>query len=118
MANRSTRFPNTFRALCKNTNGREIFANWKNIIERGVILTNDGVFRVDEALEMRPPDSDGRADRRTLEHVEREHILGVLTLSDWKIEGDGGAAIILGMHPNTLRSRIKKLNISRQNTPA
>lgn len=90
----------------------------ENIIERGVILTNDGVFRVDEALEMRPPDSDGRADRRTLEHVEREHILGVLTLSDWKIEGDGGAAIILGMHPNTLRSRIKKLNISRQNTPA
>jgi hypothetical protein len=29
------------------------------------------------------------------------------------IDGDRGAAKILGMHPNTLRSRMKKLGMER-----
>jgi transcriptional regulator with GAF, ATPase, and Fis domain len=45
--------------------------------------------------------------------MEREHILKVLQKTRWKIEGEGAAAFILGLHPNTLRSRIKKLGIKR-----
>jgi transcriptional regulator with GAF, ATPase, and Fis domain len=45
--------------------------------------------------------------------VERDHILTVLVQTRWVIDGPGGAAKILDLHPNTLRSRMKKLSISR-----
>jgi transcriptional regulator with GAF, ATPase, and Fis domain len=31
----------------------------------------------------------------------------------WRIEGQSGAARILGLHPDTLRHRMKKLHITR-----
>ena len=34
-------------------------------------------------------------------------------LAGWVIEGPGGAAKVLGLHPNTLRSRMKRRGISR-----
>jgi transcriptional regulator with GAF, ATPase, and Fis domain len=49
----------------------------------------------------------------TLESVERDHIVAVLQQTDWVIEGARGAAPILGLHPNTLRNRMKKLGITR-----
>jgi transcriptional regulator with GAF, ATPase, and Fis domain len=49
----------------------------------------------------------------TLEDVERAHILAVLAQTGWVIEGPRGAAKILDMHPNTLRSRMKKLGVER-----
>ena len=49
----------------------------------------------------------------TLEQYERCHILEVLRETNWRIEGPKGAALILGLHPNTLRSRMQKLGIQR-----
>ena len=49
----------------------------------------------------------------SLEQVEKRHILDVLAQTDWVIEGARGAAKILDLHPNTLRSRMKKLRIER-----
>jgi transcriptional regulator with GAF, ATPase, and Fis domain len=46
-----------------------------------------------------------------LQDVERLHILEVLKSTGGVVEGSHGAATILGMHPNTLRSRMKKLGI-------
>jgi PAS domain S-box-containing protein len=48
-----------------------------------------------------------------LEAVERDHILKVLRHTSWVITGPRGAATVLGLNPSTLRSRIKKLGISR-----
>ena len=50
-------------------------------------------------------------DARTLEDVERSHILLVLERTQGVIEGPRGAAKILNLHPNTLRSRMKKLGV-------
>jgi len=50
---------------------------------------------------------------RPLAHVERGHILAVLEARGWKINGRANTADILGLHPNTLRSRMKKLGIRR-----
>ncbi|MGH7387951.1 MAG: sigma-54-dependent Fis family transcriptional regulator [Candidatus Rokuibacteriota bacterium] len=50
---------------------------------------------------------------RILEDVERSHILGALQESGAVIEGPRGAAALLKMHPNTLRSRIAKLGLKR-----
>jgi transcriptional regulator with GAF, ATPase, and Fis domain len=49
----------------------------------------------------------------TLEQVEKCHIVRVLEQTSWVIEGERGAAKILDLHPNTLRSRMKKLGIER-----
>jgi len=92
----------------------------ENVIERAVILANDSTLRIDEALETRPTvpretiDTDSRVDQRSLEQVERDHILDVLEQTGWRIGGDHGAAVILDLHPNTLRSRMKKLGLSKR----
>jgi len=45
--------------------------------------------------------------------MEREYIISVLREKHWVIEGENGAAKVLGLHPNTLRSRMKKLSINK-----
>jgi len=52
-------------------------------------------------------------DFKSFEEMEREYILRVLKAKNWKIGGVKSAASTLGMHVNTLRSRIKKLGIKR-----
>jgi len=59
------------------------------------------------------PDRPAIAGPSTLEDVERAHILATLTQTGWVIEGPRGAARILDLHPNTLRSRMKKLGLER-----
>jgi formate hydrogenlyase transcriptional activator len=46
--------------------------------------------------------------------MERGHIRAVLEETGWLIEGPRGAARILALHPNTLRSRMEKLGLKRQ----
>jgi transcriptional regulator with GAF, ATPase, and Fis domain len=56
---------------------------------------------------------DPRPVGETLETVERDYILAVLQQTNWVINGPRGAAQILGLHPNTLRNRMKKLGVAR-----
>jgi formate hydrogenlyase transcriptional activator len=49
----------------------------------------------------------------TLQEMERSHILAALRQTRGVIEGPKGAARILSVHPNTLRSRMEKLGIRR-----
>ena len=90
----------------------------ENIMERAVILTTGRTLEV--AAEMLPANARPIAIDPTsisapsnLEDLERSHILSVLGQAGWVIEGPRGAAKILGLHPNTLRSRLKRLGIAR-----
>ena len=49
----------------------------------------------------------------SLDAVERRHIESALNQAQWMIEGERGAARLLGMNPSTLRSRMQKLGIQR-----
>jgi len=61
-----------------------------------------------------PETASGAARRlKTFEEMEREYILKVLKVTNWKIKGKDSASAILGLHPNTLHSRIKKLGLKR-----
>jgi formate hydrogenlyase transcriptional activator len=81
----------------------------ENLVERTLII-GDG---------RPPPEARGRAQASasqrgaSLEDVERAHILRVLQEARWKIEGEAGAARILGLKPSTLRARIRKLGIQK-----
>ncbi len=59
------------------------------------------------------PASGGEETLLTLEESQRRHIVRTLEECQWTIEGAHGAAKRLGLHPNTLRSRMKKLGIKR-----
>ncbi|MGO9021587.1 MAG: helix-turn-helix domain-containing protein, partial [Syntrophobacteraceae bacterium] len=48
----------------------------------------------------------------TLDESASWQIRQALQISNGKISGDGGAAQLLGINPNTLRGRMKKLGIS------
>jgi transcriptional regulator with GAF, ATPase, and Fis domain len=50
----------------------------------------------------------------TLEENERQHILSVLQMTDWRVRGEKGAAKILDINPSTMESRMKKLKIQRE----
>jgi predicted ATPase/transcriptional regulator with GAF, ATPase, and Fis domain len=83
----------------------------QNVIERAAILATGPLLELEGDLRAAsPPASNSSA---TLEDVEREHILTVLKDTGGVVEGPQGAAGILGLHPNTLRSRMKKLGIGR-----
>ena len=53
------------------------------------------------------------APSRTIDEVERGYVAEVLAATSWVIEGERGAARRLGLHPNTLRSRLKRWGLTR-----
>lgn len=81
----------------------------ENRIERAIVSAHGPVL--DLPLPTRNVSVAGAA--RTLQEVERQHIWDVLESLNWVIEGDGGAASVLGLAASTLRSRMRKLGIRR-----
>ena len=86
----------------------------ENLVERAIIVSKDGMLEASSlsgvtTTPARPETVTGG----TLEEVDRAHILRVLDDSAWRIDGDGGAARKLGLHPSTLRGRMRKLGIRR-----
>jgi transcriptional regulator with GAF, ATPase, and Fis domain len=87
----------------------------ENVIERALIhSTGDTLMLLDVPLEHEVFASSPSIEERTLSAVNRTHIEGVLSECGWRINGPGNAAERLGLHPNTLRFRMKKLGIVRQ----
>jgi formate hydrogenlyase transcriptional activator len=108
----STRSMEQIQAYQWPGNVREL----QNVLERAAILAEGPVVNVEEALTGRgaTKESTVRAPAKAggnLDDVQREHILSVLASTAGIVEGARGAAVILGVHPNTLRSRMKKLGI-------
>ncbi len=84
----------------------------EHVIERAVITTTGPVLQLVDRLEGEAVGSK-EEPLKALAAMEREHILKVLQKTRWKIDGDGGAAALLKLHPSTLRFRLKKLGIAR-----
>jgi transcriptional regulator with GAF, ATPase, and Fis domain len=89
-----------------------------------VILTRGSDLRVEDILPASalqkasplPPQSSGMSApsrTKTLGELEREHIAAAIDSAGGKIDGPGGAAELLGLHANTLRSRMEKHGIHR-----
>ena len=85
----------------------------ENVLERAVILAAGPTLDIASHLFASPEASPAIPQALTLQSVEREHIVSVLQQTDWVVDGPRGGAKILGLHPNTLRNRMKKLGISR-----
>jgi len=85
----------------------------EHVIERAVILAHGVSLPLEDGLPTRRHTETLTGAPLTLAAVERQHIVRVLQAADWTIEGPGGAARLLGLHPSTLRSRMRQLGITR-----
>jgi formate hydrogenlyase transcriptional activator len=87
----------------------------ESVIERAVITSQGSELQVLERLDAHPDAGEKSGEKaKTLAGMEQDHILQVLRKTGWRIEGQNGAAILLGLNPSTLRARIRKYGIRRQ----
>ncbi len=109
----------------------------RNVLERALITSRDGrTPNLERALPnvpgSFPPDTPGVGVRTVdagegagpvgpapiltadeLRALERANLLRALEAADWKLSGPGGASELLGIHPNTLASRMRAMGIRR-----
>ncbi len=87
----------------------------RNVVERAMILRKNNRLNFNFGFDTGSPDwlsnTGSHPGMASLEQHEKAHILHVIDMSGGRIQGRGGAAEILDIHPNTLRSRMKKLGI-------
>jgi formate hydrogenlyase transcriptional activator len=128
----ATKIGKHIESVSESTMQRLVAYSWpgnirelENVIERAVILSPGPSLEV-EAQVVPAPSAGSPGDQTgaetettpTLEESARFHILHTLKSCGWVVDGPRGAAAILGVHPNTLRSRMKKLGIRRTNDAA
>ena len=87
---------------------------FEHIIERSVITAQGQSLHLAEKLDDSESNISDDDYITNLAEVEKRHIIKILEKANWRIEGSKGAAILLGLHPNTLRGRMQKLGIRIQ----
>lgn len=107
--------PETLRGLAAfgwPGNVREL----ENVVERTLILGKGKSFSPPElghepAAEKQHLTLSSGATFLSLDRIIARHIRDALAASGGKVEGPGGSAELLGVHPGTLRHRMRKLGI-------
>jgi formate hydrogenlyase transcriptional activator len=88
----------------------------ENVVERAMIASNGDTLQLDEPVRFNRPGPIHADAPDNLDAVQRLHIEAVLQRCSWRINGPGNAAERLGVHPNTLRFRMKKLGVLGPNS--
>ena len=104
--------PEEFVNACKSYSWPGNIRELQNVIERAVILSNEGLL----PNLLRPTRSDSVATfppSTKLKEAERTLILRALETTGWLVSGPYGAAARLGMKRTTLIARMKKHGILR-----
>lgn len=87
----------------------------ENIIERAVIISTGNKLEIGDWFSKKSLTST-QTQLKTMEEMEKEHIIRVLKQTKGRVSGKEGAAVILGMNAKTLDSRMRKLGIKRIQT--
>ena len=88
----------------------------ENAVERAIILNREGplsfsdLVSKEESTNATAPIA-STSDVYNLDQVTADHIRRVLEFARGRVEGDKGAAALLGITPGTLRHRMRKLRI-------
>jgi formate hydrogenlyase transcriptional activator len=84
----------------------------RNVIERACVLAIGPVITLDRPLAASPRVDDAEEGFTSLADHERAYLRRVLVHTKGRISGPRGAAAILDVHPNTLRSRLDRLGLT------
>ncbi|MBT5448403.1 MAG: sigma 54-interacting transcriptional regulator [Gemmatimonadetes bacterium] len=107
--------PDALRALHEYDwpgNVREL----ENVLNRAVIVCEGPVLQAANlALNVSSLPAGSNDELITPEAYERRYVEKLLEMTGWVIRGPRGAAAVWGVPESTLRSRMKKLGISRKN---
>jgi len=104
--------PEEFVNACKSYSWPGNIRELQNVIERAVILSDEGLLP-NLLRPSRSPAVIGFPPSTTLKESERTLILGALEATGWLVGGPYGAAARLGMKRTTLIARMKKHGIFR-----
>ena len=87
----------------------------EHLIERSILLTNGTIINQVPILFAGTGQTVEIPDNRikTIDEIEREHIISVLKKCNNKVSGIGGAADVLKIPPSTLNSKMRRLKIKR-----
>jgi formate hydrogenlyase transcriptional activator len=86
----------------------------ESVIERAVIISNGTVLQLLDRFDpIRTWAEPAAGETKQLAELEQHHIRSMLKKTGWRVEGAGGAALLLGLNPSTLRARIRKYGIRR-----
>ncbi|MDQ6531104.1 sigma 54-interacting response regulator [Flavobacterium sp. LHD-85] len=88
----------------------------EHVMQRAILLTDGNVIKEIElsmSSKIHPEPAQESFSIKTILENERDYILYILKKCNGKISGAGGAAEILDIHPSTLNSKIKKLEIKK-----
>ena len=105
------RIPERVLAAFQNYSWPGNIRELENVVERTMILSRENELALPVGLLEAPKGASPCDPRKTLAEVEKEYISSVLSQTEGVIAGPKGAARILGLNPNTLRSRMKKLGL-------
>jgi len=89
----------------------------EHVMQRAILLTDGNTIKEIElstSSKMHAEEAVESFSIKTILENERDYILYILKKCNGKISGVGGAAEILDIHPSTLNSKIKKLEIKRE----
>jgi transcriptional regulator with GAF, ATPase, and Fis domain len=85
----------------------------QNVIEHGMVISRGDSLEIPDSYFAQTPGRPRRSGLIPLEEYEKKYILEILQHTQGAIYGPKGAAVILGLKPSTLQSRMKKLGIER-----
>jgi DNA-binding NtrC family response regulator len=89
----------------------------ENLIERSVLLAKGTVIEDISLPTLQTGNISKNAQDvhvKTIHENEREYIISILKKCNGKIWGMGGAAEVLNVPPSTLKSKMKKLDIRKE----
>jgi PAS domain S-box-containing protein len=87
----------------------------ESVIERAIITSQGTALQVLDRFDTFRKTGDVSGEEvKVLAELEQDHILQVLRKTAWRIEGQNGAALLLGLNPSTLRARMRKYGLRRQ----
>jgi len=110
LGRRITKVPDQVLTALRDYNWPGNVRELENAVERALICSTGDTLQLDTSFSTRPPQTTATPSG-TLDDMQRMHIESTLRQCGWRINGIGNAAERLGMHPNTLRFRMKKLGI-------
>lgn len=86
----------------------------ENMVERGILTSKDTIIKEMEfPKSIAPQNKDQEFEIKTLQQIEKEHILKVVEKCNGRISGKQGAAVLLGLPSTTLISKMQKLGIQK-----
>ncbi len=88
----------------------------ENVVERAMILSSGKSLSLPSGVIPRNKKRTATPFLRPMAEMEAEHIRAVLAHTNGVVAGKSGAAKLLDMNPNTLRSRMEKLGIKADQT--